>query len=105
MVDVFNWSHAMRYSKRKSDTGKKRPARYKNQTENSEVIPVLHVRKGATLKEMYAAARAAFTAADLQKFTEIEEGIPAEELLRELEAMDEENRQLKKKRKNGKRGS
>lgn len=37
------------------------------------------------LKEVYALARAAFTAADLQKFTEIDEGIDAWEVLAELE--------------------
>jgi hypothetical protein len=37
------------------------------------------------LKEAYALGRAAFTAEDLQRYTEIEEGIPMEQLLRELE--------------------
>jgi hypothetical protein len=45
------------------------------------------------LKEAYALARAAFTAADLQRYTEIDPGIPFEEVLAELErqqkAMDE----------------
>ncbi len=56
----------------------------------------LRVKKGDNLKTIYAKARKAFTAADLQKYTEIEEGIPAEEVLAELEAME---RQAKRKRK------
>ncbi len=48
-------------------------------------IPILKVRKGATLKEIYARARQEFTAADLQKFTEIDEGIPAEQVLAQME--------------------
>lgn len=39
------------------------------------------------LKEGYHLARAAFTAADLQKYTVIDEGVPAEQLLAELEEM------------------
>lgn len=37
------------------------------------------------LRQAYALARAAFTAEDLQRFTEIVEDVPAEEVLRELE--------------------
>lgn len=37
------------------------------------------------LKEAYALARAAFTAEDLQRYTEIDEGIPVEEVLAEME--------------------
>jgi hypothetical protein len=37
------------------------------------------------IKEAYALARAAFTAEDLQRYTEELEGVPAEEVLRELE--------------------
>jgi hypothetical protein len=37
------------------------------------------------LKEAYALARAAFTAEDLQRFTEEDEGLPMEDLLNELE--------------------
>jgi hypothetical protein len=36
------------------------------------------------LKEAYALARASFTAEDLQRYTEVDEGIPAEEVLAEL---------------------
>jgi hypothetical protein len=37
------------------------------------------------IKEAYALARAAFTAEDLQRYTEVLEGVPAEDVLRELE--------------------
>jgi hypothetical protein len=37
------------------------------------------------LKEAYALARAAFTADDLQRYTEVLDGVPAEEVLEELE--------------------
>lgn len=51
-------------------------------------IPILVVKKGDSLKTIYAKARRAFTAADLQKYTEIDETIPATQVLAELEALD-----------------
>lgn len=55
-----------------------------------EPIPVLKVPKNATLKQIYARARAEFTAADLAEYCrpldEILEGsVPAEEFIAELE--------------------
>jgi hypothetical protein len=55
-----------------------------------EIIPRLRVRKGATLREIYKAAWEQFTAADLQKFTEIEPMMPFEQLVEELEAIQRE---------------
>lgn len=67
---------------------KKRNAKKKHSTNSwRDVIPILHVKKGASRKEIYAAAHRAFTAADLQKFTEIEEGVPAQQVAAELEAI------------------
>ncbi len=64
-------------------------------------VPILRVKKGDSLKVMYAKARRAFSAADLQKYTVIEEGIPARQVLAELEAMDREHsRKQKRKSKN-----
>jgi hypothetical protein len=61
-------------------------------------VPRLVVPKNATLRQIYARARAEFTAADLQKYTEIESMVPAEQLLAELEAINaEETRKRKKK--------
>jgi hypothetical protein len=53
----------------------------------SEVTAVPEPRElsPAELAEAYALARAAFTAEDLQRYTEVDVGIPAEEVLRELE--------------------
>jgi hypothetical protein len=61
-------------------------------------VPILRVKKGDSLKTLYAKARRAFTAADLQKYTEIEEGIPANKVLAELEALDREEEQKRKKK-------
>jgi hypothetical protein len=65
-------------------------------------LPILRIQKGDSLKTIYAKARLAFTAADLQKYTEIEEGIPARQVLAELDALDrEETQKRKKKSRNG----
>jgi hypothetical protein len=40
------------------------------------------------LKEAYALARAAFTAEDLQRYTELDEGVPAEDVIREMEELE-----------------
>jgi hypothetical protein len=55
-------------------------------------IPRLRVRKGATLKEIYAAMRKQFTAADLQKFTEIGHVpmVPADQVLADMESIHKE---------------
>jgi hypothetical protein len=58
-------------------------------------IPILKIKKGDSLKTIYAKAQKAFTAADLQKYTVEEEGIPARKVLAELESVD---RQVKEKR-------
>jgi hypothetical protein len=60
-------------------------------------IPILKVRKGATLREIYARAREEFTAADLQKFTEVDKGIAAEKVLAQMERI---HRKFSPKRKN-----
>jgi hypothetical protein len=54
----------------------------------SQRTPILRIKKGDTRKAIYAKARRSFTAADLQKFTVIDQGIPAEQMLAELEALD-----------------
>jgi hypothetical protein len=50
-------------------------------------IRVLRVKKGESRKSIYAKARRAFTAADLQRYTESEEMLPAEDLVKELDAI------------------
>jgi len=62
-------------------------------------IPRLYVRKGATLKEIYAAARKQFTAADLQKYTVDEPMVPMKKVLAQMEAIQKEgNRKGKRKK-------
>jgi hypothetical protein len=48
-------------------------------------VPTLEVPENATLRQIYAAARKAFTAADLQKFTEKDSGVPMEKVLADME--------------------
>lgn len=57
---------------------------------SDRVFRILRVKKGDSLKTIYAKARKAFTAADLQRYTEEEEMFPAAELVAELEAIDKE---------------
>jgi hypothetical protein len=61
-------------------------------------IRILRVKDTDDDKTIYAKASRAFTAADLQKYTEIEPGIPAEQVLAELEAMDREEAEKRKRR-------
>ncbi len=53
--------------------------------EEVTVFPEIRDLTPDELAEAYRLAREAFTAADLQKYTEPFEGIPAEDLLREME--------------------
>jgi hypothetical protein len=63
-------------------------------------VPILKVRKGATLREIYARAREEFTAADLQKYTVLEEGIPVRQVIEKMEAIQRSaaSRQRKKRK-------
>ncbi len=60
-------------------------------------IPILRVPKNATMRQIYKAARESFTAADLQKYTEIEEGIPMKDVLAAMEKIQRKADQKKKK--------
>jgi len=62
-------------------------------------IPRLYVRKGATLKEIYAAYRKQFSAADLQKYTVDEPMVPMKEVLAQMEAIHEAETQKRRKKK------
>src|SRR5260370_36876805 len=66
-------------------------------TARSRGIPILRVKKGDSLKKIYAKARKAFTAADLQKYTEIEEGIPFDRIIAEVDFVQREWERKKKK--------
>jgi hypothetical protein len=54
-------------------------------------FPELRDLSADELKEAYALARAAFTAEDLQKYTEVDEGVPAEEVLVAMEVVQKAN--------------
>jgi hypothetical protein len=62
-------------------------------------IPRLYVRKGATLKEIYAAYRKHFTAADLQKYTVDEPMVPMKQVIAQMEAIHKEETQKRRKKK------
>jgi hypothetical protein len=44
------------------------------------------------VKEVYALARATFTAEDLQRYTETDDGIPVEEVIAEMEEVQKQHR-------------
>jgi hypothetical protein len=50
-------------------------------------------------RTIYAIMREEFTAADLQKYTEIDKGIPLEKVIAEMEAIQREESQKKPRRK------
>jgi hypothetical protein len=62
-----------------------------------EPIPRLIIPENATLRQSYARAREEFTAADLQQFTEIDEGVPVEQILAELEAIQRRGSRVRRK--------
>ena len=63
-----------------------------------EGLRIIRVKDTDDDKIIYAKALRAFTAADLQKFTEIEPGIPAEQVVAEMEAIDREETEKRKQR-------
>ena len=64
--------------------------------QKNAAIRILRVKKGDDLKTLYAKARRAFTAPDLQKYTENDEMLPAERLVAELEAIHREEMRKRK---------
>jgi hypothetical protein len=72
---------------------------------NNDVFRPLCIKKGDDLRTIYAKARKAFTAADLQRYTVVEKGIPADRLLAELDAIHREEIQKRQnhRRKKAKR--
>jgi hypothetical protein len=61
--------------------------------EEIKTFPTLGELSPEEMADAYAAAKAAFTAADLQKYTESDEGVPMEDLLNELEAIQRQYEQ------------
>jgi hypothetical protein len=87
---------------KKANKSKPHRSESKSNSSTKSNVPILRLRKGASRKEAYAALRRTFTAADLQKYTEIEEGIPADKVLADPEAVDrEETRKRKGKSRTG----
>lgn len=62
-------------------------------------IRILRVKDTDDLPTIYVKALRAFTAADLQKFTENEPGIPAEQVVAELDTIDREETEKRKRKK------
>ena len=63
-------------------------------------IPRLWIKKGDSLKTIYAKAKKAFTAADLAKYAQDEEMIPMAQIIAEMEAIQREaDEKLKKGKK------
>jgi hypothetical protein len=53
-------------------------------------------KKTSSLRQLYARLRKEFTAADLQKYTEIEEGVPLEKVVAEMEVIYRQYEQNRK---------
>ena len=66
--------------------------------EKLEVFRILRIKKGDDLKAIYAKAHRAFTAADLQRYTQDDEMLPTEELVEDMKAMVREHEKKQKKR-------
>jgi hypothetical protein len=67
-------------------------------------VPVMYIKKGESLKSIYARARRAFTAADLAKYADLDEPmVPMEQVIAEMEAIHREETQKREKKKKGKK--
>jgi hypothetical protein len=62
-------------------------------------VPVIKIKKGDSLKTIYAKARRAFTADDLARYAQDEPMIPMEQLIAELEAIQHGRRKGTRKTK------
>jgi hypothetical protein len=64
----------------------------------------IYIKKGESLKSIYAKVRRSFTAADLAKYTDLDEPtVPMEQVIPELEPIQQEETR-KRKKKDWKRG-
>jgi hypothetical protein len=74
-------------------------------TEKNGAFRTLRVKETDTLKDIYAKVRRSFTAADLARCIDatFEPGIPAEELMAQLEAVHKDELQKMRKKKQKKR--
>ena len=64
----------------------------------NEIAARSSTKSARGLRALYDKMRREFTAADLQKYTEIEDGIPMEQLIAELEAIHRQETRKGKQR-------
>lgn len=78
----------------------KKRTRAKGALDNGKnaVVRILPVKQEDDVETLYANVRAAFTASDLQRYTEDEEMVPADQLVEELAAIVRQGRQRNYKR-------
>jgi hypothetical protein len=74
-----------------------KPAESKMPKKKKTVIPTVKVPPNATLRQIYTAVKRDFSAADLQKFTELEPVMPLDKLVAQMEAIHKA--EIKKRRK------
>jgi hypothetical protein len=75
------------------------PAEINPDAETYHPVRILHINKDDDEKAIYAKLRASFTAADLQRFTQDEEMMPAEDFLAELKALQRQATRARNKKK------
>jgi hypothetical protein len=66
-------------------------------------IPILDVPPNATLRQIYAAYKKQFTAADLAKYCQDEPMVPMEQVLADMEKIHREETEKLQKRQNRRR--
>lgn len=66
-------------------------------TENRRAIRVLRIKKTDDLKTIYAKVKRSFSAADLQRYTENDEMLPAADLLKAIKAIHRDEQQKMRK--------
>lgn len=70
----------------------------RKRTQNNEKKQPLPLQEDKDLQTLYAKMRRKFTAADLQKYTEIEPGIPLEDAIAEMEKIHRQVSKSKRKK-------
>ena len=67
-------------------------------TNKNGVFRILRVKKDDDLKTIYKKVHRAFTAADLQRYTQDDEMLPTEQLVADMKAIVREHEKKQKKR-------
>jgi hypothetical protein len=84
---------------KKSNARAGRQTRSRKLQDTDSPVRIVRVNKDDDLKTLYAKSKAAFTAADLQRYTQDDPMFPAELLVKELEAIHREETRKRKLRK------